>query len=413
MLDIKLLRDNPELVKKGVAAKGYEASLVDAVLKLDQEVRPLQAKIEGLRAERNKIAALGPHAADQGRKIKEELETLSKEYLEKSTQQKNILGKLPNLPMPDVAIGEGESANKVIKTVGQKPSIADPKDHMALAEQHDLIDSERAVKIAESRFTFLKKQAVLLEFALVRFALDIAQKHGHIPMITPQLVNTETATGTGYIQLGENPKESEVYQTQDDLFLIGTSEMALVAYHKDEVLMAKDLPIRYAGFSTCFRREAGSYGKDTKGILRQHQFDKVELVSLVTPDQSEAELERILEIEEEIVQTLKLPYEVVQMGTGDLGMQAAKKYDINTWMPGQGKYRETHSCSNTTDFQSRRLNIRYKTADGNNEFVHALNGTAVAVGRMLIAILENGQQPDGSITIPDVLIPYCGFEAIK
>jgi seryl-tRNA synthetase len=203
-----------------------------------------------------------------------------------------------------------------------------------------------------------------------------------------------------------------VYKTQDDLYLIGTSELALVSYHQDEVLAAGQLPVRYVGFSSCFRREAGSYGKDTKGILRQHQFDKIELVSLVTPEESAAELDKILAIEEEIMQTLGLPYHVLEIGTGDLGVQASKKYDVETWMPGQDKYRETHSCSNTTDFQSRRLNIRYKTADGEHRYVHTLNGTAVAVGRMLIALLENGQQADGSVVIPAALAPYCGFDRI-
>jgi seryl-tRNA synthetase len=416
MLDIKFIRENPDQVKQGLQAKGFDSGLIDQLLPLDEESRSILAEIESLRAERNKIAAMGPHAADQGRQIKQKLESLDQHYKEKSEQVKTILASLPNIPSADSPIGPDESANVVIRKEGEAPQLTNPKDHVELAEQYDLIDIQRAVKVAESRFNYLKNQAVLLEFALIRLALDIAQKHGFTPMITPQLVNEDTAAGTGYLSKSQDAEPpaggSEVYKTQDNLYLIGTSEMALVAYHKDELLMEKDLPKRYVGFSTCFRREAGSYGKDTQGILRQHQFDKVELVSFVKPEDSDAELEKILGIEEEIMQTLQLPYQVVQIATGDLGFQAAKKFDIEAWMPGQNKYRETHSCSNTTDFQSRRLNIRYKTSEGKNEFVHTLNGTAVAIGRMIIAILENGQQEDGRIMIPKTLQPYTGFTTI-
>ncbi len=408
MVDIKLLRENPDLVRTGMEKKGHDPAVVTEIIALDDSFRRLQADIETLRAERNKIAALGPHAAEQGKRIKSELEKLNEEFGEVAQKRQDLLLLLPNLPSEDAPVGEGESANTVIRTVGDKPDTTEPIDHFTLGEKYDLFDSERGTKVAAPRFNFLKNQSVLLELALIRFALTIAQKHGYTPMITPELVNEQVVMGTGYLPHGAD----EVYKTQDDLYLIGTSELALVAYHKDEVLLEKQLPLRYAGFSSCFRREAGSYGKDTRGILRQHQFDKVELVSLVKPEDSAAELERILGIEEEIMQALGLPYEVMQIGTGDLGIQAAKKYDINTWMPGQGKYRETHSCSNTTDFQARRLNIRYKTAEGSNEIVHTLNGTAVAIGRMLIALYENGQQPDASIKIPPVLVPYCGFDTI-
>lgn len=408
MLDIRLLREEPDLVRQGLQAKGYDSLVVDHIAPLDSRARELQTQLEALRAERNKIASLGPHAAEQGRKIKQEIETVQELLTVTSGELRELLLGLPNLPATDVPVGEGESANKVVKTVGDLPIIEDPKDHLELAEKYDLIDMERAAKVSGSRFNYLKRELVLLEFALVRYALDKAQAQGFIPMITPELVNERTVMGTGYLPQGAD----EVYKTQDDLYLIGTSELALVAYHQDEVLAEKELPRRYVGFSSCFRREAGTYGKDMRGILRQHQFDKVELVSLVTPEESEAELERILALEEEIVQGLGLPYQVIKMGSGDLGVQAAKKYDIETWMPGQGKYRETHSCSNTTDFQARRLNIRYKTSQGKNEFVHTLNGTAVAIGRMLIAILENGQQKDGTIRLPQVLVPYIGIEMI-
>ncbi len=409
MLDLHFIRQHPDKVKEGLTKKGHDAGVIDAILPLDASVRELQAQLESLRAERNKIAALGPHAAEQGRNVKQEIETVQTDYTAQTKVLQEKLLLLPNLPAEDVPVGEGESANTVIKTVGELPVMEQPLEHTVLGEKLDLFDTERGAKVAESRFNFLKNQAVLLELALVRLAFDVALKHGYTPMIVPELVNEATVLGTGYLPHGVD----EVYKTQDNLYLIGTSELALVGYHRDEVLLADQLPVRYVAFSSCFRREAGSYGKDTKGIIRQHQFDKVELVSFVRPEESGAELERILAIEEEIMQLLELPYHVVQIGSGDLGIQAAQKYDIEAWMPGQNKYRETHSCSNTTDFQARRLNIRYKNAEGKNEFVHILNGTAIAVGRMLVAIMENGQQADGTIALPKALHNLVGFTTIS
>jgi seryl-tRNA synthetase len=413
MLDLKFIRENPDTIKLAMQHKGFDTAIIDELIPLDASTRKLQVEVETLRAERNKIAALGPHAADQGRKLKQQIEASTQQFDAANTKLQELIMQIPNLVSVDTPIGEGESANIILRSHGEKPDIANPEDHIILGERFDLIDSERAAKVAGSRFNYLKNQAVLIEFALIRLAMDIAQKHGFTPMITPELVNQETVTGTGYLKLNESLEDSEVYKTQDNLYLIGTSEMALVAYHQNEILPESKLPVRYVGFSSCFRREAGTYGKDTRGIIRQHQFDKVELVSLVKPQDSEAELERILSIEEEIMQTLQLPYQVVKIGSGDLGMQAYKKYDIEAWMPGQNKYRETHSCSNTTDFQTRRLNIRYKNSEGKNEFVHALNGTAVAIGRMLVALLENGQQNDGSIKLPDSLAYIAGFNTIR
>lgn len=409
MLDIKFIRDNTETVKTGIANKGHNAGQVDKLLALDESRRAALSAVEELRAEQKKIDYKDPAALERAKAIKLELDTKEADLARIQAAYSELALLLPNIPTSDVPIGEGESANQVIKTAGELPRIADPKDHVALSEKLDLFDTERGAKVAGARFYYLKREAVLLEFGLIRLALDIAMKHGFTPMITPELVNEKTVTGTGYLPHGAD----EVYKTEDDLYLIGTSELALVAYHQDEILSAASLPIRYAGFSSCFRREAGTYGKDTRGILRQHQFDKVELVSFVKPEDSDKELEMILAIEEEIMQTLGLPYHILEIGTGDLGIQAVKKYDVETWLPGQDKYRETHSCSNTTDFQSRRLNVRYKNDEGENIFVHTLNGTAVAISRMLIAIIENGQQPDGSVKIPDALVPYVGFNEIK
>lgn len=408
MLDIRFIRDNIDVVKQGIANKGHNPERVDQLLTVDAKRRDMQQQADLLRAEQKRIDFRESAGMERAKQIKQELGGIDDQLKELNEQFQQIMLLLPNIPDMSAPIGEGESANRVIRTIGDLPTLTDPKDHVTLGEAHDLFDIERGAKVAGARFNYLKNQAVLLEFGLVRFAMDIALKHGFHPMITPELVNEKTVTGTGYLPHGAD----EVYKTQDDLYLIGTSELALVAYHQDEVLLEQQLPVRYVGFSSCFRREAGSYGKDTRGILRQHQFDKVELVSLVTPEESAAELDRILAIEEEIMQTLQLPYHILEIGTGDLGIQAAKKYDVETWLPGQQKYRETHSCSNTTDFQSRRLNIRYKTDEGENRFVHTLNGTAVAVGRMLIALIENGQQEDGSIIVPEALRPYCGFGKI-
>ncbi len=410
MLDMKIIRDNPAAVKEKLATKGFDASKIDELLKFDEQTRELQGQLDLLRQERNQIAAQGPGMAEKGRDIKTKIEAVNEAFTKASIAFQALLLDVPNLPSDDSPIGKDDSENPVLRSSGDKPEFDfEPKDHMALSEHLDLFDTERGAKVASSRFTYIKNEAVMLEFALIQLALQMTQKHGFKPMITPELVNEKTVMGTGYLPAGAD----EVYKTQDDLYLIGTSELALIGYHQDELIPEAQLPIRYVGFSSCFRREAGSYGKDTKGILRLHQFDKVEMVSFVAPEKAEEEHALILSIEEEIMQALQLPYQVIGTVTGDLGVQAAKKYDINTWMPGQQKYRETHSCSNTTDFQSRRLNIRYKNTDGKNDYLYTLNGTAIAIGRMLIAIVENYQQADGSIKVPDVLVPFTGFTEIR
>lgn len=410
MLDMKIIRDNPEQAKEKLVTKGFDVAKIDQLLDLDMQTRDLQGQLDALRAERNQIAAQGPGMAEKGREIKAKIEAVNEQFTKASIAFQSLILEVPNFPADGVTVGKDDSENSVLKSVGDQPQFEfEPKDHMALSESLDLFDTERGAKVASSRFTYIKNQAVMLEFALIQFALQITQKHGFKPMITPELVNEKTVMGTGYLPAGAD----EVYKTQDDLYLIGTSELALIGYHQDELIPESQLPIRYVGFSSCFRREAGSYGKDTKGILRLHQFDKVEMVSFVTPEKAEDEHELILSIEEEIMQSLQIPYQVIDIVTGDLGVQAAKKYDINAWMPGQQKYRETHSCSNTTDFQSRRLGIRYKDGEGKNSYLYTLNGTAVAIGRMLIAIVENYQQADGSVKVPDVLVPFTGFTEIR
>jgi seryl-tRNA synthetase len=271
------------------------------------------------------------------------------------------------------------------------------------------LDIERGVKVAGSRSYYTKRELVLLEFALAQYAMEFLTKEKFVPMITPVLLNRKVMEGAGYIPQGED----EIYKTQDGTFLAGTSEQALAGYHMDDILLESALPLRYAGFSSCFRREAGSYGQDVRGVLRVHQFDKVEMFSYSKPEDSVKEHEFLISLEEKFMQSLEIPYQVINICAGDLGAPAAKKFDIEAWIPSEGKYRETHSCSNCTDFQARRLNIRYKAKDGKIEYLHTLNGTAFAVPRLLIAIMENFQEKDGSITIPEVLHKYLPFKSIQ
>jgi len=418
MLDIKFIRNNKEDVKRGIANKGYNPEIINEVLALDRDVRRLQHDLEQRQARLKKLSTeiarqFGQKKLELIKEATELSKTISKkkpELNEAKTKLYQLMLRLPNLPAADVKIGKSSEENEVIRTFLQPKKFDFAiKDHLELGEKLSLIDLKRGAKVAGSRFAFLRSEAVILHFALINFAFAKLIKEGFIPVLPPELVNERTVMGTGYLPLGEE----EVYKTSDNLFLIGTAELPLIGMHQDETLEASVLPLRYVGFSSAFRREAGSYGKDIRGIFRMHQFEKVEMVSFTLPEHSEKELEYFLSLEESIMQDLKIPYRVVKMCTGDLGVQAAKKYDIEAWIPSQNCYRETHSTSSTTDFQSRRLNIRYRNKDGKIDFVHTLNGTVVAIGRMLIAIFENYQQKDGSIEVPEVLRPYCGFAKIE
>ena len=308
---------------------------------------------------------------------------------------------------PDAADGFGEEDSLEIKRVGEP--MTEGSDHATLGEALGIIDTVRAAKVSGSRFGYLKGKGAMLEFSLVRWAMDHLVAEGLTPMVPPVLVREEALVGTGFFP----EAREQVYEIpRDELFLVGTAEVPLAAYHTDEILESDDLPLRYAGFSTCFRREAGTYGKDTAGIFRVHQFDKVEMFVFTTPDESPAEHDRLLAVEEKLVGELDIPYRVVNVAAGDLGASAAKKYDIEAWFPGEQAYREITSCSNTTDYQARRLKIRTRTEQG-NEVVHTLNGTACAVGRTILAILENHQQSDGSVVIPEALRRYTGFDVIE
>lgn len=407
MLDIKFIRENAELVEKGAKAKNIDINIQE-VLDIDKDYRELLTEVQKLREDRNKFAR--EKDIEKGKEIKQALDEKEKKLKEKEEKLNELLPQIPNPAKPDVKIGKNDTENDVLRTVGTPPKFSfTPRDHLELGEMLDIIDIERAAKVSGTRFYYLKNEGALLEFALVQFAIQTLVKEGFIPVIPPVLVKRETMKALGYMEKGG--EEDMFHLTKDDLFLVGTSEQSIVPMHKDEFFNEKDLPRRYVGFSTCFRREAGSYGKDTRGILRVHQFDKVEMVSYVKQGEDDKEHDYLLSLEEKLLKQLEIPYQVVKMCTGDLGFPAARKYDLEAWIPSQNKYREVTSTSTTTDFQSRRLNIKYRE-DNKTEYVQILNGTAFST-RPIVAILENSQQEDGSVLIPEALQKYTGFSEIK
>ena len=409
MLDIKYIRENVEKVKKGTAAKQLDSGLVDMVLDLDSKRRTLLLEIEELRSRRNKYAK--EKNIKEGKKLKDQLKKRQPELDGVEQEYKRAMLQIPNPPADDVKVGKNDKENEVIKTWGEKTrSEFKAKDHLEIGEDLDIIDVERAAKVSGTRFGYLKGDAVRLEFALVNFAFQLLEKEGFIPIVPPMLIKKDMMGGMGYLEHGG---EEDMYVFEkDNLVLVATSEQSIGPMHSGEILKVKDLPKRYMGFSSCFRREAGSYGKDTRGILRVHQFDKVEMFSFTKSGESDKEHEFLLKMEEKLFQKLEIPYQITKMCSGDLGAPASRKYDINAWMPGQGRYREVTSTSNTNDFQARRLGVKYQES-GKTEFVHMLNGTAIAIGRTIIAILENYQQKDGSVKIPKVLQKWVGKEKIS
>ena len=408
MLDIKFIRQNPEKVKEGIEKKGIKVD-IDRLLELDEKRRGYLQKIEALKAEQNK---LGKDDIEEGREIKTRIKMIEPELADVDKELEILMRQIPNLPLPEVPVGKDEKDNVVLREWGKKPKFGfKPKDYLEIAEPLDLIDVKRAANASGTRFGYLKGSAALLEIALVNLAFDVLGKEKFIPVIPPVMLKPEMMEAMGYTERGS---EEIYYIEKDKLYLVGTSEQSIGAMHSGEILDERMLPLRYVGFSTCFRREAGAYGKDTRGILRVHQFDKAEMFSFCHPNKSKEEHRFFLKMEEKLMQQLNLPYRVVNICTGDLGDPAAAKYDIEAWMPGQNCYRETHSTSSCTDYQARRLNIRYRDSKTKKlEFVHTLNGTAFAIGRMLIAIIENYQQKDGSILVPKVLHKYTGFKRIS
>jgi seryl-tRNA synthetase len=420
LLDLKLIRSDPERVKSALARRGA-ADRVDELLALDERRRSLLPEVENAQAERKALSKqigaakqAGEDAEDlmaRVQELKEKIEAGKAELEEVERRLAELALTLPNLPDPDAPEGMTEEDAVVVREVGERPEFDfQPRDHLEIGTELDLIDMEKAARLSGSRFAYLKGDLVMLELALVRFAIELVRAEGHEPVIPPVLVREEALEWTGFLP-GDRDQIYEI--PKDELFLAGTSEVALAGLHADEILEAADLPLRYCGFSTCFRREAGAAGRDTRGIFRVHQFDKVEMFSFVEPSQSRDEHERLLAIEERILTELEIPYRVVNVAAGDLGAPAAKKYDCEAWIPSQGRYRELTSCSNTTDYQARRLGCRYRAADGESpQPVHTLNGTAVAVGRTIIALIENRQERDGSFTLPKTLHRYGSPERI-
>jgi seryl-tRNA synthetase len=408
MLDINFIRENPEKVKIGVTKKGYPGTIVDQLLEIDQNYRTLVRDVDNLRAERNNAAS--SRDIEKGKEVKVRLSELEIQLEEIRSIFHQKLSEIPNLPSDNVPPGAGEQDNVFLREVGQKPNFTfTPKDHVELAEKLEIIDFERGSKIAGSGFYYLKNEGALLELALVQYGMNFLQQKGFIPIITPDLARERFYLGTGYLPKG---LEAQTYIIENsDLGLVATAEVTLAGLHADEVFDPEQLPKKYAGYSHCFRMEAGGYGKYSKGLYRVHQFTKVEMFVDCNPSDSEEIHQKLLELEEEFWKSLEVPYRVLQMCTGDLGAQAVEKYDLEAWMCGRGEWGEVTSTSNTTDYQSRRLGIKFKTEQGSN-FVHTLNGTLVATSRAIIAILENFQQEDGSIKIPEALQKYTGFSEI-
>jgi len=419
MLDLKLIREKPEWVKERLRTRGEDYP-IDEVLALDERRRTLLQEVEALRHERNEkseeIGRLKKAGKEElAKALSEEVKTLSAKLkaLEEELKEveKNLyetLSRIPNLPHESVPYGESDKDNVVIKKFGEPPQFPfEPKPHWELGEKLGIFDFERAAKITGSRFTVYYREGALLERALINFMLDLhVKKHGYVEVLPPFIVNSASMFGTGQL-----PKfREELFKLEDwDYYLIPTAEVPVTNLHRDEILPEEVLPLYYTAYTPCFRAEAGAYGKDIKGIVRQHQFNKVELVKFVVPETSYEELESLLLDAEEVLQLLELPYRVVVLCTGDLGFAAAKTYDIEVWCPGQNRYVEISSCSNFEDYQARRANIRYRPKGGGKpRFVHTLNGSGLAIGRTLMAILENYQQEDGSVLIPKALHPYTG-----
>ena len=417
MLEINFIRDNQELVKKAAKNKQLNPKVVDEVLRYDDQRRKLIQEVEEIRAKRNELnEELKNERSDEliskSIELKKQLQEIEPQLKKVEEAFNDLMLQVPNVPAIDVPIGKDETGNKVVRIEGKKPKFSfEPKEHFELAEALDLYDSKRAVRIAGNRAYFLKNELVELEQAVLAYALDLITKEGFTPMTVPWMVNREALVGTGYFPWGE----ADHYKTQDGQGLIGTAEVALTAYYMNEILSHKDLPVKLCGISPCFRREVGSYGKDTKGFFRIHQFNKVEMVVMSVADEDDSRKwhEKMLGISETLLHDLGLSYQVLLMCTGDMGAGQRRKYDIETWFPGQGKYRETHSDSYFLDFQSRRLNTRYKDKDGKTKYVYTLNNTVAATPRLLAAILENYQQKDGSVKVPQVLQKYVGFKVIK
>ncbi len=435
MLDIAFIRENPDKVRKAAQSKGITID-VENLLKIDENRRKMIQEVDGLRADQNKASAAVASSSNKERekniaqsiKLKKQLSKLETELSKTQEVFYELMDAVPNMPLKDVPVGKDESSNKILRKWGKPASFAfTPKDHMELGEELDIIDTKRAAVVSGARFAYLKGGAALLEFALIHYALSIlgsekilkkiatSVKRGYsskpfIPVVPPVMIRPEVLSKMA--RLTEDDKDDRYYLQQDDLYLVGSAEHTLGPLHMKETLFEKDLPKRYVGFSTSFRREAGSYGRDTRGILRVHQFDKLEIESFTTGENALIEQEFIVAIQEYLMKSLKIPYQVVLMATGDMGKPDSRQFDIETWMPGQNKYRETHTSDLMGDYQARRLNTRVQLKDGAKEFAHMNDATVFAIQRTLIAIIENYQTKGGTVKIPTVLQKYVGMKEI-
>ena len=418
MIDLKRLRDDPDVFRRSQRARGGDVALVDEVLAADEARRAAVTRADALRAESNSAsksiqgasADERPALIEKAKSLKDEVKAAEAQQVEAETRMRDVVLRLPQL-VEDGAPEGGEDDYVVIETVGDVPSYdVEPLDHVELGARLGAIDVDRGAKVSGARFYYLTGVGAELELALFTFAWQQAIAAGFVPMVPPVLVKPEAMAGTGF--LGQTDADDVYRIAQDDLYLVGTSEVALAAYHMDEILDADRLPLRYTAFSPCFRREAGSYGKDTRGIIRVHQFDKVEMFSFCRPEDAQAEHQRLLGWEKEFLSALELPFRVIDVAAGDLGLSAGRKFDCEAWIPTQGRYRELTSTSNCMEFQARRLNIRYRTDDGPAP-VATLNGTLVAIPRTIVALLEVHQQPDGSVRVPKALQPILGREVLE
>jgi len=420
MIDIKFLRENPDVIRESQKGRGEDPKLVDRVLKADENRREAIVKFEALRAEQNIFSksvgsAKGEEKTallEEGKKLSLTVKQAEQSKTQADAEANELLLQLSNILDPAAPIG-GEADFKVLEHVGTPRDFSKdaftPKDHVEIGKLLGAIDTERGAKVSGARFYYLTGVGALLEFALVNYAISSAMKSGFIPVIPPVLVKPPAMEGTGFLgQAAENVFHLE----EDDFYLVGTSEVPLAAFHMDEILNSEKLPLRYAGYSTCFRREAGSYGKDTRGIIRVHQFDKVEMFTFCKPEEAEAEHQRLLQWEKDFLNAMEIPYRVIDVASGDLGSSATRKFDCEAWIPTQNAYREVTSTSNCLEFQARRLNIRMK--DGQNtKPVATLNGTLVAIPRMIVAILENHQNLDGTVNVPLALQPFLGMKRFE
>lgn len=434
MLDINYIRDNADKVREGAKNKNKDASMVDRVLELDAARRKLITEIESIRSERNKLneelkVSRTPELIEKSSALKSRLQELEPRLKDTDKEYEEYMFQIPNVPLDNVPLGIDESENIISKTVGKPREFSfQPKDHLEIGQELDIIDTDTAAKVSGSRFAYLKGDGAMLEFALIQYvsqtltnkdiikkiANSVKEGYSSTPftaVVPPVFIKPEVFRRMA--RLSDEVKDERYHFPQDDQYLVGSAEHTLGPIHMDQTLPEKLFPIRYIGFSTSFRREAGSYGKDTKGIIRVHQFDKLEMESFSVPEDSETEQDFLIAVQEYLISGLEIPYQVISICTGDMGTPDARQVDINCWMPGQGKYRETNTSDLMTDYQSRRLETKVRRHSGETQYVHMNDATAIAVGRMIVAILENYQQEDGSVKIPSVLVPFMGKDLIK